>query len=85
MCIAHGLRQLAGVPGSLQRAYFNQPRKRRPSSTLCTLAACRRGVLHGDLSANNILLSSSAKDERGWIAQVGDAGLPFAADYPVAL
>ena len=29
------------------------------------------GVLHGDLTCNNILLTSSNKDARRWIAQVG--------------
>ncbi|GAB4819600.1 hypothetical protein N2152v2_006646 [Parachlorella kessleri] len=32
-------------------------------------------VLHGDLTCNNILLSSSTKDSRRWVAQVADFGL----------
>ncbi|GAB4821579.1 hypothetical protein N2152v2_008625 [Parachlorella kessleri] len=33
------------------------------------------GLLHGDLTPNNVLLSSSSKDIRRWIAQVADFGL----------
>ncbi|GAB4820761.1 hypothetical protein N2152v2_007807 [Parachlorella kessleri] len=33
------------------------------------------GLVHGDLSCNNVLLASSNKDRRRWIAQVVDFGL----------
>ena len=34
-----------------------------------------QGILHGDLSASNILLSSSADDARGYTIKIADYGL----------
>lgn len=34
-----------------------------------------RNILHGDLTGNNVLLASSDKDERHWLAKVADFGL----------
>mmetsp|Transcript_8938 Transcript_8938/g.19085 ORF Transcript_8938/g.19085 Transcript_8938/m.19085 type:complete len:704 (-) Transcript_8938:2515-4626(-) len=43
------------------------------ASALCYLHG--RGILHADLTGNNILLSASEKDERKFIAKVADFGL----------
>lgn len=43
------------------------------ASALCYLHSCR--LLHGDLTSNNILLTTSDKDKRGFTAKVCDFGL----------
>lgn len=49
-------------------------------STLCDIAYGMSylhsvGVLHADLNTNNVLLSSSSNDERGFVAKVADFGM----------
>lgn len=34
-----------------------------------------KGIMHADLNTNNVLLSSSSSDSRGWVAKVADFGL----------
>jgi serine/threonine protein kinase len=37
-------------------------------------------IIHGDLSPTNVLLSSSAKDRRGWVCKLADFGLSKCGD-----
>jgi serine/threonine protein kinase len=48
------------------------------AGAMCYLHAA--GILHGDLTGNNILLSGSEKDGRGFTAKVADFGLSRVLD-----